>query len=210
MSFLIIISYTKTNTMRKSIHKKISVFLKIDAESINTYFNPHDPAQLEKRQLGPDFQEYLNNSVECANRHTIIDYKVFSSDNGSMSFIVEPLMKTIRRHFQLKKIAKQLEFQKFKRKNFKLLLINIVIVMLAQGAFPILVGQDHRIHSAFSNAIDVFSWVILWKPIERLIFYWNPFKKEILMFNKLQNAKVTLVENEEELINYHMGLYDAA
>ena len=62
----------------------------------------------------------------------------------------------------------------------------------------------------FSNAIDVFSWVILWKPIERLIFYWNPFLKEILLYEKIQNAKVTIVESEEELIDYHLEHFDAA
>jgi hypothetical protein len=62
----------------------------------------------------------------------------------------------------------------------------------------------------FSNAIDVFSWVILWKPIERLIFYWNPFLKEISLFNKMANAEVNVIENEEELVNYHMDHFDAA
>jgi hypothetical protein len=62
----------------------------------------------------------------------------------------------------------------------------------------------------FSNAIDVFSWVILWKPIERLIFYWNPFLKEILLYNKIENAEVKIVESEEELIDYHMEHFDAA
>ena len=82
--------------------------------------------------------------------------------------------------------------------------------MICQGLLPEIFNQDHRIHSMFSNALDVFSWVILWKPIERLIFYWNPFLKEILLFNKMIYAEVILIENEEELVNYHMEHYDAA
>ena len=101
-------------------------------------------------------------------------------------------MRTIRRHFLIKKNLKEVEFQKFKRKNYTLLLISITVVMFCQGVLPNLFGQDHRIHSMFSNAIDVFSWVVLWKPIERLIFYWNPFLKEILLLDKLQNAKVKI------------------
>ena len=49
-------------------------------------------------------------------------------------------------------------------------------------------------HSALSNALDVFSWVILWKPIERLIFYWNPFLKEISLFDKMVNAETIIIE----------------
>jgi hypothetical protein len=82
--------------------------------------------------------------------------------------------------------------------------------MFCQGVLPLLFGQDHRIHSMFSNAIDVFSWVVLWKPIERLIFYWNPFLRDILLYKRIQNAKVKIVESEEELIDYHMEHNDAA
>ena len=196
--------------MSKSAARKISIYLKIDENSITDYFNPHDPARLDKRQLSHDFQEYLNASVACASRHTEIDYKVFCSESGSMRFMVEPLMRTIRRHFQIQKRIKENEFRRFKRKNYILLMFSILIVMFCQGVLPNLFGQDHRIHSMFSSAIDVFSWVVLWKPIERLIFYWNPYLKEILLFNKMQNAQVNIIESEEELINHHLEHFDAA
>ncbi|MGC4101984.1 hypothetical protein [Ferruginibacter sp.] len=196
--------------MSKSSTRKISIYLKINENSITDYFNPHDPGRLDRRQLSHDFQEYLNASIATAGRHTIIDYKVFCTESGSMRFMVDPLMRTIRRHFQIKKMLKETEFRKFKRKNYILLMISIAVVMFCQGVLPNLFGQDHRIHSMFSNAIDVFSWVVLWKPIERLIFYWNPYLKEILLLDKMQNGKITIVESEEELINHHLEHSDAA
>jgi hypothetical protein len=196
--------------MRKSATRKISIYLKIDANSINNYFNPHDPARLDKRQLGQEFKDYLNNTVANASRHTAIDFKVFCCESGSMRFMVDPLIKTIRRHFQILKMQKEIEFYKFKKKNYILLLMSICVVIFCQVALPQLFGIGHRIHSIFSNAIDVFSWVILWKPIERLIFYWNPFLKEILLYKKIQNAKVNIVESEEDLLDYHLEHFDAA
>ncbi|HMU71193.1 MAG TPA: hypothetical protein PLK54_11940 [Ferruginibacter sp.] len=196
--------------MSRTTAQKISIYLKIDSNSIHAYFNPHDPARLDKRQLGHDFQEYLDNSIATAGRNTHIDFKVFCCDTDNMRFMVEPLMKTIRRHFQKRKMLKEAEFRKFKRRNYILLMMSIMVVMFCQGVIPLIFGQDHRIHSMFSNAIDVFSWVILWKPIERLIFYWNPFLKEILLYEKMQHAKVNIVESEEALINYHLEHYDAA
>jgi hypothetical protein len=83
-------------------------------------------------------------------------------------------------------------------------------VMLCQGILPLLFSQEHRIHSTLSNALDVFSWVILWKPIERLIFYWNPFLKDILLYKKMSAADMIIIDNEQELINYHMEHADAA
>jgi hypothetical protein len=40
--------------------------------------------------------------------------------------------------------------------------------------------------------------VILWKPIEKLIFYWNPFLKEISIFDKLINAPIIIVSEKKE------------
>ncbi len=196
--------------MRKPSNQKISIYLRIDSNSINNFFNPHDPARLDRRQLGQEFKDYLDVSVANAARPTTIDFKVFCCESGSMRFMVDPLIKTIRRHFQIQKRLKEIEFRKFKRKNFTLLCISICIVVFCQGILPLIFGQDHRIHSFFSNAIDVFSWVILWKPIERLIFYWNPFLKDILLYHKIKNAQVKIVESEEELIDYHMEHIDAA
>lgn len=68
--------------MSNSATCKISIYLKIDENSIEAYFNHHDPARLDKRQLGHDFQEYLSASVACAGRKSIIDYKVFCSESG--------------------------------------------------------------------------------------------------------------------------------
>lgn len=99
--------------MRKSATRKISIYLRIDANSINNYFNPHDPARLDKRQLGQEFKDYLNNTVANASRHTAIDFKVFCCESGSMRFMVDPLIKTIRRHFQILKMQKEIEFYKF-------------------------------------------------------------------------------------------------
>ncbi len=196
--------------MPKSSISKISIYLRIDSNSIDNYFNPHDPSRLDRRQLGQEFKNYLDTAVANAGRSTDIDFKVFCCETGSMRFMVEPLIKTIRRHFKILRTLKEVEFKKFKKKNYILLLFSIAVVMFCQGVLPVIFGADHRIHSMFSNAIDVFSWVILWKPIERLIFYWNPFLKEILLYDKIENAEVKIVESEEELIDYHMEHFDAA
>ena len=190
--------------------ERVSIFLTVDSNSIGNYFNTHDPAPLYSRQLSDDFQNYLISSVALTKRYSVIAYKVFCGENANMRFLVEPLMQSIRKHFQIKKELKKIEFKKFKRRNYFLLMFSICIVMICQGLLPEIFNQDHRIHSMFSNALDVFSWVILWKPIERLIFYWNPFLKEILLYNKMIYAEVILIENEEELVNYHMEHHDAA
>ena len=138
--------------MLKSATRKISVYLNVDENSIRDYFNLHYPARLERRQLGQEFQNYLNDSVACAGRHTVIDYKVFCSESGSMRFMAERLMKTIRRHFQIKKMLKEVEFQKFK--NFLAALNNVTI----DGAATRVLTTQYETIRIQSNGT---SWFIL-------------------------------------------------
>jgi hypothetical protein len=183
------------------VAKKITVFITADSNSIFTYFNPHDPSPIYSRQLSQEFEKYLNNCIVRASRHSIINYKVVCLSKID-SLFTGPLIEAIRRHYTIKKAVKEKEFKKFKRRSYYLLALGLVVVMTCQGLLPYILSQEHRVHSALSNALDVFSWVVLWKPIERLIFYWNPFLKDICLLDKMINAEATVIENEKSSTVY--------
>lgn len=186
------------------VAKKITVFITADSNSIFTYFNPHDPSPIYSRQLSQEFEKYLNNCIVKASRYTDINYKIVCLSKIDTLF-TGPLMEAIRRHYTIKKAVKEKEFRKFKKRSYYLLAIGLGVVMTCQGLLPYILSQEHRVHSALSNALDVFSWVILWKPIERLIFYWNPFLKEICLLDKMIAAEATVVENEKSTTVYSMA-----
>lgn len=179
--------------MKKTLLKRISVYLTIDENTINKYFNPHDPSPIYKRQLSHEFEQYITSSTLAVKRHTAIRYKLVYSNEADKDYI-EPLIHAVRRHFSIQRELKENEFFKFKKRSYKLLFISFAVVMICQGVLPYVIHEEHRAHSALSNALDVFSWVILWKPIEKLIFYWNPFLKELSILDKLTNAEIVTVE----------------
>lgn len=186
------------------VEKKITVFITADSNSIFTYFNPHDPSPIYSRQLSQEFEKYLNNCIVKANRHSIISYKVVCLSKIDTLF-TGPLMEAIRRHYTIKRTVKEKEFRKFKKRSYYLLGLGLAVVMTCQGLLPYILSQEHRVHSALSNALDVFSWVVLWKPIERLIFYWNPFLKDICLLNKMISAEANVIENEKSGTLYSLG-----
>ena len=184
--------------MSNPLFKRINIFLKVNEQTIDGYFNVNDPAPIYKRQLSQEFEEYIMNHTPSIKRYSSVTYKLNCVNESDKEYI-EPLVHAIRRHFSLKKSIKEAEFKKFKKRNWVLLVFSLIIVMFFQGVMPWIFNAEHRIHSAFSNAIDVFSWVILWKPIEKLIFYWNPFLKEISIFDKLINAPIVIVGDKKEM-----------
>jgi hypothetical protein len=171
-----------------------NIYVRLDEKTVHSYFNQHDPAPLYKRQLGHEFEQYIYNSLLTSRRNAVFKYQVICLDYADKRFIT-PVTQAIRNHFKLKRNLKIEEFKKFKRRTFKLLIASLCIVLFFQALLSFITElMNGWISGAMHNTLDVFSWVILWKPIDRLIFYWNPHKKDIHLLDRLENAEVTVLE----------------
>jgi hypothetical protein len=180
--------------MSKPLSPHINIFISVDQQSLNEYFNPHDSAPLYKRQLSHAFELYIMNSIVAAKRYSPFTYKICSKSEEDQQF-TEPLLYAIRRHFLEKKAVKEAEFEKFKRRSYLLLFYSLAVVMICQGFLPLILNGGHPINPGLNNTLEVFSWVVLWRPIDQLLFFWNPFLKDISIMNRLATGTVTLVDN---------------
>jgi hypothetical protein len=188
--------------MNKALSRRISIFLTVDDSTINDYFNPHDPAPIYKRQLRHDFIQYILESVHSYKKYSTVTYKVsYNLDNKSN---LDPFMHAVRRHFYVREQMKKAEFERFKKSSYKLLFLSLSMVMVCQGLMPFVVSAESRLYSSLHNYLDVFSWVILWRPIDRLIFHWNPFLKELSLLHKLANAEIIAIAANHEEIAHKM------
>ena len=179
--------------------KSINVFLTLDRNVIGGYYNKHDPSPLYKRQLSHEFEQYVMASVATAKRHSVIFYKLKCSNENDKQY-AEPLMYSMRRHFLAKKQEKEVEFSKFKRRNWMLLFVSIVVVILFQGFLPLLLDSQQGVSTGLINSLDIFAWVLLWHPIDELVFHWNPYLKQINLVNKLATAEPIITENEKSVV----------
>jgi hypothetical protein len=173
---------------------KISIFLSVDMPTLKDYFNAHDPAPIYKRQLSHQLEQYIGSCVQSAKRHSAIFYKIKCTSEIDKQY-AEPLMYAIRRHYDERKETREKEFKKFKIRNWTLLAISITVVLLFQGFLPLLLDRSNTFHNGLGNSLDIFSWVLLWRPIDVLLFAWNPHLKDICLLNKLATAEVILIES---------------
>ena len=183
--------------MKRYPPKTINVYLTLDQLVMQGYFNPHDPAPIYKRQLSHHFALYIMENVALFKRYDVIFYK-FKYANEIDKQYAEPMMYAIRRHFNELKEHKIKSFEKYKRRNITMLVISTIIVMLFHMLLPLVLTSDKGISSAFTNSLDVFSWVILWHPIDELVFNWNPHLAEINLLDKLATAELIIIENEKK------------
>jgi hypothetical protein len=184
--------------MKKPPTRKINIFLSLEKDIFKGYFNQQDPAPLYKRQLSHEFEIYIMNCIRAARRDASFKYVISYTDDRDKEY-AEPLAYAIRRHFSESKAIISDSFEKFKRRTYILLFLSLSVVMICQGLLPLLLQKEEghpSLTSGLTNSLDVLCWVVLWKPIERLIFYWNPFLKDISVMERLEKAEVNVTEIE--------------
>lgn len=185
--------------MINPLFKNINIYLSVDEKSIDQYFNQHDPAPSYRRQLSQEFEEYIMNYMIAAKRYSTIQYK-FHCHNEKDKQYIEPLTHAIRRHFSIRKTLKQAEFKRFKKRSYILLVFALTIGLICHWILPSILPQgDHGFFSVVTNSLDVLSWVTLWRPIDKLVFQWNPFLKEMLILDRLTNAEVVIIDNVKKM-----------
>jgi hypothetical protein len=172
--------------------KTVNIFLTVDPATIQSFFNENDPAPLYKRQLSHKLEHYIAMTVTSVKRYSVVFYK-FQCKNELDKQLTEPLMYAIRRHYEMKQAVREKEFKRFKRRTYLLLLVSLLVVIVCQGFLMVLFDENHNIQYGFSNILDVFSWVLLWQPIDKLLFHWNPHLKDISLLKKLATAEVIII-----------------
>lgn len=180
--------------MKNILPEKIDIFISVNSQAVEEHFNKNDPAPYYKRQLSYEFEEYINRIKARARRYSTIEYKVTCATESDRQY-TEPLMYAIKRHFSDVLLAKQGEFERFKRRNYIVLFIGLAIILLSHILIPLVLNDNGGIESAILTGIDIFSWVMMWQPIDNLLFHWNGHLKEIGTIRKLTEANVTYTED---------------
>ncbi len=182
--------------MKTILPEKIDIFLTVDAQAIEAHFNKNDPAPFYKRQLSHEFEEYINRIKSKARRFSSIEYKVTCPTQSDRQY-TEPLIYAIKRHFAEVLISKQSEFERFKRRNYMVLFIGLTIILLSHLLLPLILEDNGGIESAILLGLDIFCWVMMWQPIDNLLFHWNKHLKEIVNIKKLTEAPVVYTDVEK-------------
>jgi hypothetical protein len=171
--------------------KTVNIFLTVDPTTIDGFFNENDPSPLYKRQLSHKLEHYIAMTAVSVKRYSAVFYKLQCRNEIDKQY-TEPLMYAIRRHYEMKKTMREKEFKRFKKRTWLLLVFSLLVVIICQGFVMVLFDENHNIQYGISNILDVFSWVLLWQPIDKLLFHWNPHLKDISLLNKLATAEVII------------------
>jgi hypothetical protein len=159
----------------------------IGVEGIERLLDQRDPAPFRDRDLDPGLVEYLLDAAEDLGAQPRVRVIFWLTRPGSSSEI----QVAYRGHFEdtLRRIGRRTRERvrigaSMLAVGSLLLVLLLSLSQLIQRSFPGSIG------SAIAEGLVILSWVVLWRPVEVLLFDWIPARRERSAVEKLLQAGV--------------------
>ncbi len=150
--------------------------------SIERLFDNRDPAPFRERDLDPDLVEYLTSAAEDLVARPAFRV-VFWVDRACEPQEIE---EAFRAHFdyELERIDRQ---RKRNRRIGQVALLLAVILIIALMSLAQLLGRlaQSSIVAGLKEGLMISSWVLMWRPVEVLVYDWIPWRRERKVLRRL-------------------------
>lgn len=159
--------------------------------SIEQLFDNRDPAPFRSRDLDPDLLEYLVAAGEDLLAHGPLRVVLW------FPTAVEPdrVVPAYRAHldYELARLARRRRRER-RTALAQLALGALLLMALVSLAQP--AGDLPRLGPIAREGLTISAWVILWRPIQALVYDWIPAYRERRVLARLRAAPVALAVGE--------------
>ena len=169
--------------------------IKLQLQTINELLR--SPGSLyRKRILKADAEEFIVEEAEAHPRKAAINLKIYLALSEVKH--KDDLAPAIHNHFRYRRKQSQKKYQRIIQYGWKIFFIALgllaVIYSLTEITFHLM--PDNRLVLFFRESFIILGWVVLWRPLELLLYDWYPIKRNIRLYNRLEHSNVEVVINE--------------
>lgn len=163
----------------------------VQLATLENMFDNRDPAPFRARDLDPDLVEYLLAAAEDVSGEKF--RVVFWLGEIGRAKDIEP---AFRAHmaYERERVARRIRRQR--REGQLVLLLAVPLLALAIAGQH--VTKDWTGGDVINELLSVLAWVIMWQPVDRLVYQWIPLHRQRSMMRKLCMAPVDVKPADTE------------
>jgi len=158
--------------------------------SLDQMFDNRDPAPFRERDLDPSLVAYLMGAAEDLSPYGSFRVVIWFPAARSKEDITQ-VEHGLRAHldYELEILERRRRRQRRTGQVSLLLALALVVVlqMLAQLVFEL---PETSVRNAVREGLVVLSWVVLWRPIDLLIYEWIPVHRRRTLLQRLRIAAI--------------------
>ena len=173
-------------------HTKI---VEIRIKNINQLFNSFDPSPFLEKDLDDDAVEYIESSFSEYHLKTKIKIIIHVPHKKKGTFNEESIKDAIRNFFVYRNMIEdnniKSKFQEGRKSMF--IGIGFLIFCLSLSEVINIYLVENIITRIASEALMIFGWVAMWKPISNLLYDWWPQKKQKKIYEKISKSEICFI-----------------
>lgn len=159
----------------------------VNAASIEHIFDNRDPAPFRERDLDPDLVEYLIDASEDLVAHKRFRV-VFWLDQPCEPREIE---QAFRAHFAFEQQRLLRTRRRHRRTGLIALAVALVLFVALLSAAELVQGfVGGSLGATIHEGLVISCWVLLWRPIDLLLYDWIPWRRERNVVRRLVVAAV--------------------
>jgi len=161
----------------------------IRVENVEQLFDNRDPAPYRARDLDTDLVDYLVDAAEDLYRHGPFRIVLWIGGNQR----TDGLNAAFVAQFDY-------ELDRIRREGRRRRGIGAVALVLAAALLAVLLTTAHFIAKtwpgnfgeAVREGLVIASWVVLWRPIDIIVYDWIPPRRRRIIFRRLRDAPLEI------------------
>jgi hypothetical protein len=155
-------------------------------------FNSIDPSPFRERDLDPDCEEFIVSWARefSPDRPVALDIRL-DREEPSRGVLAE-IGPAVRRHFEREASLQQLRLRRLIREGRLSLAIGLVLLVMCIGAATLVPTQPLGAFEIVRESLLIAGWVVMWHPLEVLLYGLWPVVRERRLLERLASAEVSL------------------
>jgi hypothetical protein len=167
--------------------------IEVKVKSDRQLFDARDPSPFRERDLDDDFVEYYLSSAREFSFHT--DLKLIIHIDEEIETLTNDSIKAgIYDFFQYKIDLQKRELKSYIKRAQYFLVVGLIILFICLYLANLV--PEVGILGIFKEGLVIFGWVSLWKPIELVLFDWEPLYANLKLFRKLLGTEIEIIRKQ--------------
>jgi len=157
---------------------------------VSQLFDHRDPSPFNERDLDDDAADYLVASVEELPPRQPFKVVVWIAEPFPDGLPSDAVATSIERHFTAARDNLRRRHQKHQRRARWMMLFSFVMLVVLLSLAEITTELNLTHIQLIPQSLTIIAWVIMWRPIDLLIFDWFPYLVERRQLDRIRAAPI--------------------
>lgn len=170
------------------------LLIELELNSVRQIFNSFDPAPFHEKELDPEAEEYIYNTVGEFPIKKPLEIIIYAPSPEFDREMERTLKEAIKNHFSYKKILTDVELRRLLQRGRRNMTIAIVFLFLCLLMIRLLSTLEQSlINTMLSEGLTIIGWVAMWEPVYVFLYGWWPIVQKRNIYKKIISMNINVI-----------------